>query len=559
MSLRLFVRGQDLEPLGEITDYVSFEITLRNNKPDVWILKIAQTSAAFPLLTFGNGLIVELEDVIISSGPVGRVERTIDARADTLIVSGFDDSIHFEHRLLYPVLPTAFIDVDKNILSYGQATFEENTSSATGWGAAFNCSIALGGFGTTIAPDVKPTHGHRFLVMTASAAGDAGAGTPAGTSGIPVVAGSDYVLRIQHYAESVSRGAFVDINWYNSVGTYISTTAVGAYTQSLRQWTDLSALGTAPGGAAYAACLYRVISAGAGERTFLDRALFSRDWPFDWFPPDYIPYNEIGNDVGGIADASVTVALAYLVDRNIGASAAPRRKVQYVRSPTAIPSDVPDFGPTGEYQWRFEPLGDLMRKIADVGGVNFRLAFEHPQLVLRIWQPTDRTDSVWFSLDSGNISRLVYAEEFPEGNYITIGGGGDGVQRIFREHDDKSSIAKYGTIEKFLDGRTLPTVNDLDREAQNYLSTYASPLEFSVTTRFIEQGPQFPTDYRIGDLVTVVIDGSPVTGTIQEVKITSTAEDPLNIVAAIDGTVSRTNIFDRLRRATTRVLNLEGI
>lgn len=150
-----------------------------------------------------------------------------------------------------------------NLLTYVQSSFELN--STAGWSAGSNTTIAAS---STVASD-----GLWSMRLTSSAAGDVSAATTAGTSGFAVVAGEPLVAMCEFRAAVSARSCRVDVRWYDSAGSLISTSAGSTVTSSTGAWTQATVQASAPAPAATAALVAVVQSTGAGsEQHYVDKA-----------------------------------------------------------------------------------------------------------------------------------------------------------------------------------------------------------------------------------------------------------------------------------------------
>jgi hypothetical protein len=103
-------------------------------------------------------------------------------------------------------------------------------------------------------------------------AGDLDLLTKGGTTGFRVKPGVQYWALASLRTASVARNAQVGISWYDRTGASISITLGTAVTLSTSGWIQAVYTGTAPAGAVYAAEWVKVISAGASEIFYVDKA-----------------------------------------------------------------------------------------------------------------------------------------------------------------------------------------------------------------------------------------------------------------------------------------------
>jgi hypothetical protein len=210
---------------------------------------------------------------------------------------------------------------------------------------------------------------------------------------------------------------------------------------------------------------------------------------------------------------------------------------------------------------RFQVLGDLLREMALAGGdLGFRVIQEATSLEFQVFTPEDKSDTVIFSGELGNLQAFDYSQQTAEANFIIGAGGGEGTARVFVERSDATSISSYGRMETFRDRRDTTDTTEITQTLDEELSQQAEKLGLAVTPTDT-QAFSFPADYSLGDRVTVVVDGVPVQDVVREVHV-----DLTPVGAVITPTVGtpgaqdpRTNdpIFQRVAETRSRLRNLE--
>lgn len=148
-----------------------------------------------------------------------------------------------------------------NLLTEQDADFETVGSAGT-WASIANCSVAQ-----SAAQAISPGTGS--LRIRSSAAGDFEAGTPAGTSGYPVVAGRTYRFRGSLRAAATTRTCKIGARYYDSGGTIIGAASYSA-TASVTSgaFVEFTLDATAPAGAVYARISAHIASAAAANEDF---------------------------------------------------------------------------------------------------------------------------------------------------------------------------------------------------------------------------------------------------------------------------------------------------
>ena len=136
--------------------------------------------------------------------------------------------------------------------------------------------------------------------------------TPAGTSGVPVTAGSIYSLSAYVRSSTASEDFQVFIRWYNSSGTLITDSTGSTGASSTTIWTRLSVSATAPVGAAYASLRVRKIATGtSGLFHYIDAVLFEKsNTPSGYFDGSSVDTTNIDYLWSGTINYSSSIAKA---------------------------------------------------------------------------------------------------------------------------------------------------------------------------------------------------------------------------------------------------------
>lgn len=213
--------------------------------------------------------------------------------------------------------------------------------------------------------------------------------------------------------------------------------------------------------------------------------------------PNGPPYTSQEYDVR--TGKSETIMKQY-VDANIGLNARTERRV-----PKLVTEVDKGLGEIVTGRARFQSLLDLFIPLAISGGnIGFRVVQVGKNLEFQVYEPSDKTKSVFFSPLLGNLLGFDYTLEDPEANYLVAGGGGEGTARTFLERGDSASIAKSGRIESFIDQRNTSDTVELEQAIQEELAQKAEKTSLSITP-IDTDSIAFGRDYNLGDKVSIVI------------------------------------------------------
>lgn len=240
------------------------------------------------------------------------------------------------------------------------------------------------------------------------------------------------------------------------------------------------------------------------------------------------PYTAQDADVR--AGAAESVITAYVAANAIAGGAWTGAVGGYVRDAVAGLAAAPDQG-RGAFvtgRARFVNLLDLLTDLALSGGdLGFRVTQSLAQtgvLSFEVYVPTDRSATAVFSREMGNLRGYEYVSEAPTGNAITTAGQGQGTARQFRARVDFGSIATHNRrIEIFVDRRDTATVAELDQTGDEELSRRADRGQLKLSPIDTEglsfMGADAERSYALGDRVTVMVRGVPVSDIVREVRI----------------------------------------
>lgn len=273
------------------------------------------------------------------------------------------------------------------------------------------------------------------------------------------------------------------------------------------------------------------------------------------------PYDAQATDVRtGVAS---TVILQY-VNVNLGpGSVAPRRKLDLTLSgDPVIGASV-----RGEARWDSNLL-EFIRPLAITGGVGFRIVQSGTGLLFEVYAPTDRSDTIKFSRELGNLLGFQYSSRAPTGNYIYVGASGTGTSRIIKEFQDSTSIATWGRWEGPLvnEGSTSDSTA-ITQAANEALEQGQEQASLSFTSSEIES-MRYGLDYFLGDTITVQLEDTvtpyeesgQIVDQIRQVEIKLTP-DKQTVTPSV-GTGQRADVFRLLRafrQMARRVNNIERV
>ncbi len=262
------------------------------------------------------------------------------------------------------------------------------------------------------------------------------------------------------------------------------------------------------------------------------------------------PYNTNEHDVR--TGKCSTVLRAY-VNANLGPGALGPRKV------TGLGLDPdPLAGSTITGRGRWQNMLEFLQGLAlEGGGLGFRVKQVSNALKFQVYGPVDRSATVQFSVDKGNLASYSYSTARSSANYVYVGGGGEGTARTIQEGQDSAEIVQWRRIEMFADRRDTTDAGELTQEIAKQLEEGKGETAVKVIPIDLP-GSSYLVDYDLGDTVSAQVDGT-VTDVIREVKVTLTPDGPQRVEPSIGtpGYRDVLKLFRALQKLNGRVTNLE--
>ena len=279
--------------------------------------------------------------------------------------------------------------------------------------------------------------------------------------------------------------------------------------------------------------------------------------------PDPVNLTFTTADFHTITDYAGNAILTY-IDKHAGSGAHVDRKV-----PNLVIDALSNLGNSATYKGRFEVLWDFIIAIANTSDLGVRIVWDGStgNAEAQVYEPSDKSTTVIFSRDFGNLKGWKRKRTAPSGNVIIAGGEGEGVDRLMSVVSDSASITKWGRIEQFLDSGVSTEQDDEDPrtptqmnedEATAKLTDSAATDGYELNIIDVDR-MQYKTDWDLGDKVSIRIGNTSFTQNIKEVKITYAGT--IEKITPSVGTIDKGNlatIFTALQETEARVTALEA-
>jgi hypothetical protein len=165
---------------------------------------------------------------------------------------------------------------------------------------------------------------------------------------------------------------------------------------------------------------------------------------------------------------------------------------------------------------RFDNLLDLTQRIASPQLLGFSVKSVPNGYLYDVTSAQDLSLDVKFSRDLGNLRGYSYSTTAPMLTNAAVAGGGDGTARVINKYTQ--AVGPWGwMIEQFIDRRDTSVAAEMLQAAQEAFSQYGEQFTLSfnpIDSEFM----RFGRDYKLGDKVTVSINGVDFVDTITQVQ-----------------------------------------
>lgn len=236
------------------------------------------------------------------------------------------------------------------------------------------------------------------------------------------------------------------------------------------------------------------------------------------------------NDFDQRTGRASTVIYGY-INRNIGPSAPVARKIT---SLTLTADTV--FGSTVSASARFESLGQIVRKLAQIDRLGFEIMQVGTGLVFTVFQPQDLSASIRMDIMNNRLQSSDYGYTAPQVTRAIVAGQGGGADRKFVEVTTAGSTAAESTwgrrIEQFVDGRSSNDTTELTDAGTSILNETGLTITALSVTPTDMDSMRYQVDWNLGDTISVVVGSDTITQIVQEVGI-SIESDGIRLIATV--------------------------
>jgi hypothetical protein len=209
---------------------------------------------------------------------------------------------------------------------------------------------------------------------------------------------------------------------------------------------------------------------------------------------------------------------------------------------------------------RMQPLMDLVRRIAELGGkLGVRTRQVGTQILFEVYAPQDKSGSVRFSKGLGNLRYAGYEVTAPSCTAAIVGGQGSGADSYMIERLNSTETATWGRFEKLVARPGTSTVQSLQDDGDSALAEGAATTRLAANT-FDSPDQKFGVHYNVGDIVAVeAFPGQSFVDIIRTVHLQVYATAGEVVAATVGSQAASTDPMwvQRMREIDARVGKLE--
>ena len=268
----------------------------------------------------------------------------------------------------------------------------------------------------------------------------------------------------------------------------------------------------------------------------------------------------------------VETVLRNLVNLNVGPGALAARQVNKLVLGSVI--GLPATSITVNY--RFDPLTDVLRDICSANGsIVFDVLLQPDgsggqQLEFTLYDPVDRSDSIFFSKDRQNLTSLATAPQAPTANAAIVAADMENEVQTITERTDTASIASWGRREVLvartdLDASATPAPTPTQIQDQwnqdGDLALLEGHESVNITAEVNDtEFQQFGVHYQLGDTVSVeLIDAQVISDVVSQVQLSGDPDAGIRVVPTIGTGSAKVGdpLLTLVRQLTRRISKLE--
>lgn len=205
-----------------------------------------------------------------------------------------------------------------------------------------------------------------------------------------------------------------------------------------------------------------------------------------------------------------------LVSLNIGPTATAARKYSWL----AVAPDQAR-GASISASTRFDVLGDILTALGTRANLGWRFYQAGAGITFEVFTPMDKTGLIRLDIRNGGVESTELGYSAPTATQALVLGQGEGAARTVRPVTSAGSLAEAAAWglrwEVVKDERNTDVADELEQAGQEILTEQGSTINSLKVMPSDAPTQQIGIDWDLGDLITVIIDGTPATATVTEI------------------------------------------
>lgn len=167
---------------------------------------------------------------------------------------------------------------------------------------------------------------------------------------------------------------------------------------------------------------------------------------------------------------------------------------------------------------RYVRLGEHLQGLARLGGLGFRVVQVGDVLEFQTFVPADKSALIRLDVANGMLSRAEHTTKPPSVTRVLVAGQGEGAARTILQRtsvDAAAAEVAWGRVrEEFKDQRNTDVVSELEQAGDEVLAEGGRTIVETRVTPASDMAVQYGSDWREGDVVTVVVGDAEVPQTV---------------------------------------------
>lgn len=178
-------------------------------------------------------------------------------------------------------------------------------------------------------------------------------------------------------------------------------------------------------------------------------------------------------------------------------------------------------GPTISASVRFDTLGEALTALGIRGNLGWRFYQVGANIAFDVFQPADKTALIRLDIRNGGLESTELGYTAPTATQALVLGQGEGAARTVRPVTSTASLAEAASWglrwEVVKDERNTDDATELEQAGQEILTEQGTTVNSLKVVPADGPNQTLGIDWDLGDLITVVIDGTPAAATVTEV------------------------------------------